>query len=291
MANNNNIWTVLKILNTTTHFFKNHNFENPRLNAEMLLSHILNTDRIELYLQFDRILTSGEINQFRELIRRRTAHEPLQYLIGKTEFMGLTLNVSPAVLIPRPETEFLVERTLRLREKFSSKGCWIWDIGTGSGCIAISLAHHWPECHLLATDVSKEALEIAIKNAEINNTISKIDFLQHDILCDESPIKNTIDIIISNPPYISLEEYKNLDPEIRQFEPEIALTDFGSGTIFYHKILSMIAKNLNCKFILLELSGTCIDEVMKIPWQYGFDKIAVFKDYNNLPRVLEITIN
>jgi release factor glutamine methyltransferase len=290
MDNNQTNWTVLSILNTTTDFFRNRSIENPRLNAERLLAHILNTERIQLYLQFERILTENEINVFRELVRRRTHYEPLQYLIGYSEFMGMPFKVSPAVLIPRPETELLVERTLLLKEKFTTKETWIWDIGTGCGCIAISLANFWPETRIIATDITAESLEIAIKNAEMNNTAQKINFIRHDILHDDLTSMKNIDIIVSNPPYVSKAEYEKLDPEIREYEPEIAITDYENGIVFYHKILSLIGNAIDCKFVLLELSGTCVEEILEIPKQYGIENVNIINDLNNLPRILEINI-
>ena len=237
MTVNRNNWTILAILRTTTEYFKNKHIKNPRLNAEKLLSFILNLERIQLYLQYERILTPIEIKKYRLLVQQRAKHTPLQYLIGMTEFMGIPFKVSPDVLIPRPETEILVEKTLLLKDEFLQNDVCIWDIGTGSGNIAVSLAHFWQTSKIIATDISPLSLTIAKENAKKNGTLNNIRFMQHDILKD-GPLKNKkIDIIVSNPPYVSNTEFAKLDAEIREFEPKIALTDFEDGLVFYHKIL------------------------------------------------------
>jgi release factor glutamine methyltransferase len=291
MTKDRNTWTVLAILRTTTEYFKNQHIENPRLNAEKLLSFILNLERIQLYLQYERILTPIEIKKYRFLVQQRAKHTPLQYLIGMAEFMGLPFKVSPDVLIPRPETETLVERTLLLKEKFSQNEVCIWDIGTGSGNIAVSLAHYWQRSNIIATDISAPSLILAKENAQKNGTLNNISFMQHDILRDAPPINKKIDIIVSNPPYVSNTEFVKLDDEIREFEPKIALTDFEDGLVFYHKILSLIRKGVHCKFILLELSGTMTTEIRKIASQNNYDKVVIYNDLNNIPRVIEITVD
>jgi release factor glutamine methyltransferase len=291
MNRNLNNWTVLAILRKTTEYFKNHQIENPRLNAEKLLSFILNLERIQLYLQYDRILTPIEIKKYRSLVQQRARHTPLQYLIGIAEFMGISFKVSPNVLIPRPETEILVEKTLLLKDKFFQKDVCIWDIGTGSGNIAVSLAHYWQTSKIIATDVSLQSLAIAKENAQKNGTLNNIRFMQHDILRDD-PLKNKkIDIIVSNPPYVSNTEFAKLDAEIREFEPQIALTDFEDGLVFYHRILSLIRKGVNCKFILLELSGTMTTEIRKIVSQNNYKNMVIYSDLNNIPRVIKITVD
>ena len=210
MNGRNQTWTILELLKVTTQFLSEKSIENPRLNAEHLLSHLLSLKRVDLYLQFERILTTAEVNQYRELIRRRAQYEPLQYIIGKTEFMGLCFEVSPDVLIPRPETELLVEEVLKLSVDLQAPT--ILDIGTGSGCIAISLAQLWPGSRIIATDVSEAALHMARNNAGVNNVAERIRFLLHDILNETLPV-DSFDIIVSNPPYIAADEMEGLEPE------------------------------------------------------------------------------
>jgi release factor glutamine methyltransferase len=282
--------TILEIIKKTTIFFKHKSIENPRLNTERLLSSILKIDRVQLYLQYDRIMTKHETDLFREFVRRRAENEPLQYILGETEFMGLNFKVTPAVLIPRPETELLIEKILLLRDSFSFVNPSIWDIGTGSGCIAISLAHYWAECKIIASDISESALGVAEENASLNNVSDKIRFFIHNILRD--PIDSSIqtDIIVSNPPYVSLDEYNKLEDEIRLYEPKLAITDNSKGLMFYEKIFSLIENNHRCKFMFMELSGTQTEKVIMLARQFNFADINIFNDLNKLPRILQIKI-
>lgn len=289
MATKKTTWTALDILNATAEYFTRNNFEQPRLNAERLLSHVLDLDRVNLYLQFERILTAREVGSYRDLVKRRSQHEPLQYIIGKTEFMGLPFAVNREVLIPRPETEILVETTLALKDQLLHNGVHIWDIGAGSGCIAISMAHHWPDCQILATDNSGPALEIAQSNARLNQ-VNNIVFEKHDVLTDPLHWDYNIDIIVSNPPYISENEYSDLGKEIIEFEPMLALTDHKDGLEFYRRILTLIDELNGCKFILLEMSGTQTDKIFSLVKSYGYNETEIINDLNQIPRVLKISL-
>jgi len=289
MKNNQKTWKVIEILKTTTDYFAAKQIENPRLNAEQLLAFVLNLSRVQLYVQFEKMLSQIEISEYRELIHRRTNNEPLQYILGETEFMGLQINVSPAVLIPRPETEFLVEHIIECTQNFNIKNPSIIDIGTGSGCIAISLARYIKDCKITATDISKEALDLAKSNASSNAT-DNIDFINHDILnAEKLPLKN-VDIIVSNPPYVSTNEMSELPKEIRNFEPEIALTDYKTGLQFYEKILSLIDKDLKCKFVFMEMNANLKEQILNLTTNYIFKQVDVVHDLNNLPRILKIEI-
>jgi len=280
--------TILDIIDRTTQFFKQKNIENPRLNTERLLSSLLNIDRVQLYLQYDRLMTRNETELFRNYVRRRADKEPLQYIIGETEFMELTFKVTPDVLIPRPETEIMIEKILSLRDLLSIPNPTIWDIGTGSGCIAISLAHYWSDCEILASDISDSSLNMAKENATLNNVKDRINFLKHDILADSVELLTQADIIVSNPPYVSLSEYDNLEDEVRLFEPKIALTDNSHGLKFYERIFSLIENGHRCKFLLVELSGTQSEKIIQIAKKMSVVDMDVFNDLNNLPRILKI---
>ena len=283
-------WKIIDLLNTTTEYFTRKNISEPRLNAERLLSHSLQLERIQLYLQFDRTLSAGEVSCFRLLVERRAKREPLQYITGETEFMGLVFQVNPAVLIPRPETEILVERTLDLRNKFAQQEIAICDLGTGSGCIAVALAKLWPGCRIYATDISDEGLQVAHKNAELNGVAGQISFIKHDIFQPEPPAVKNIDILVSNPPYISVEELPGLDEEIRLYEPENALTDYGSGLRFYRQIFELARSGLPVKYIMLELSGLNQDKIINLAKQFNYEYINTYKDNNDIIRILEITV-
>jgi len=283
-------WTALEILNATIPFFKKRSILNPRLNAERLLAHILKVDRIGIYLQFERILSNVEIKNFRQLVQRRANGEPLQYILGETEFMGLPFYVEPAVLIPRPETEILVNEALALQPEFTQKPAIIWDIGTGSGCIAVSLAHYWPACQIIASDISDEAIAIAEKNCKLNQVDDRVRLIKHDILKNEPANFERIDIIVSNPPYISNEELKTLDTEIIRYEPHIALTDFADGLLFYEALLRIDFSKISCRYILFEMSGTQTERIMSIVSSQNLNEVTIIKDLNEIPRILKIRI-
>ena len=217
--------TVLESINLSTEYLKNKGIESPRINAELLLAKILNCKRLDLYLSFDRPLSEDETNQYREYIRRRSKFEPLQYIVGSVEFYGLEFKVNSSVLIPRPETEIIVEKIIDdNKDKPSLK---ILDVGTGSGIIAVCLAKHLTESKVSAIDISFDALETAKGNASLNEVGDRVNFFQADILKDEIP-ENGFDVIASNPPYISNDEFSSLQPELRIFEPKMPVLTFDS---------------------------------------------------------------
>jgi len=233
-------WAIQGILNVATEFLRDKGIESPRLCAEVLLSHQLKKSRVELYLEFDQPLNPLEIAGFRSLIRRRLKREPLQYIIGHQEFWSLEFLVSPAVLIPRPETELLVEEALKLGERnlFSdSSHPKILDLGTGSGVIAISLAKEIQNATLWASDISFEALSLAKDNAQHHNLNSRITFCQGDLWQPFSNSSVNFDMILSNPPYIPSEAFKALPPEVRYYEPRVALDGHENGMYFIKKII------------------------------------------------------
>ena len=281
-------WKVIDLLNTTTEFFKQKNIDAPRLNAERLLAFVLKTNRVNLYLNFERPLSISELNLLRNLVKRRIEREPLQYIIGETEFMGLPFKVNQNVLIPRPETEILVEKVLEYKDKY--KNPLILDIGCGSGCIPISLAHYWPQVNNYAIDVSDQAIEVCRENAQINNV--KINTFVHDIFNSwSSDMPDKYSFILSNPPYISKEEMEALEPEILKYEPEIALTDQIDGLTFYKHIFQLITeKSLSTEHLLLEISGSQVSRIKELANKL-FSNVKVYKDYNQIERVMHIRFN
>ncbi|HEX3074820.1 MAG TPA: peptide chain release factor N(5)-glutamine methyltransferase, partial [Ignavibacteriales bacterium] len=216
--------------------------ESPRLNAELMLAYILNCKRFDLYLRFDQPLTELETTQYREALRRRGEFEPLQYITGRVEFYGLDLKVNKSVLIPRPETEILVETILKLSDKTAKLK--ILDIGSGSGNIPIALAKNLPEAELTAIDISDEALQVAEENAVSNLLENRISFIKMDALSDFTfPYK--FDIIVSNPPYVSSKDFSGLQKEIIGYEPKQAVTDNSDGLMFYRAISAKVKDLLN----------------------------------------------
>jgi len=227
-------------LHVTAEYLGKKGIDSPRLTAEILLAHKLNVDRITLYLNFDQPLTENELTGYRTLIKRRLQREPLQYIVGIQEFWSLEFAVTPQALIPRPETELLVEQAIeRLKAVISegNKTPSILDLGTGCGAIAISLAKAVQQVRLWATDISADALKLARLNAEKHGVSGKIKFLQGNLwepLLDEGV---TFDIILSNPPYIGAEEFENLSPEVRDYEPRLALNGHKDGMTYIQTII------------------------------------------------------
>src|SRR5699024_76164 len=214
-----NEWSVVAMLEWATAYFEKKDITDPRFSIEWLLADVLGMKRLDLYLYFDRPLSSKELNELRPLVKRRAKHEPLQYITGRADFMKTALNVSPKVLIPRPETEQLVEIILK---ENADKEFSVLDIGTGSGCIAIALKKERPDWQITAVDISSDALAVAKENANINNTY--ILFAQYDITApDENNFSKNFDIIVSNPPYVLPEEKDTLEQQVVNHEPHTAL--------------------------------------------------------------------
>lgn len=277
--------TVLNALKKTTEFLEKKGIESARVNAEIMLAHILKCKRLQLYLSFDRPLNDNEKNLYREFLLRRINHEPVQYITGNVDFYGLDFQVNRSVLIPRPETEILVETIIKNTNVNDETN--ILDIGTGSGNIAISLAKHLPNSKITAIDKSKEALKIAVKNSELNNVKERINFIENDILIDQKIFDNVFDIVVSNPPYVSKEEYNNLEPELNKYEPSIALTDFSDGTIFYNSISNQVKNFLNTNGkLFFELGAGQSKKVKEFMEQNNFYNIQIIKDYQNHDRVI-----
>lgn len=277
--------TVLDSIKLSTEYFEKKGIESPRLNAELLLADILNCKRLDLYLKYDQPLTEDEINKYREYIARRAKREPLQYIIGKVDFFGLELKVNQSVLIPRPETEILVE-TIINKEK-NKDSLLILDIGTGSGNISIALAKNLFQSKIVAVDVSSEALKVAEENAIKHNVINQIELVRKNIFEDTNFYDLKFDIIVSNPPYVSINDYQSLQEEIIHYEPQIAITDNDDGLKFY-KIISEIA-NKNLKTggrIYLEIGAGKSEQIKNILTSSGFDNIQFVKDYQQINRII-----
>jgi len=285
------IWKVLELLNWSAEYLSARGIENARLNAERLLGRILNSDRVQLYLDFDRPLTEAELLRFKEYIKRRLGHEPLQYILQECEFMSLRFKVNPGVMIPRPESEVLVETVLETcREKFPSKNpIRILEVGTGSGCIAVSLAKHLPVVRVTAIDISDEALKIAAENARLNEVDDRIQFRQLDFMRADFPkqLSEIFDVLVSNPPYISDKDFPNLPVEIKEFEPLIALKNGSDGLSFYHRISQLSSSLLNPSgLVAVEVGLGQAAMVEKIFLEHTFSKVTSYKDLNGIERVV-----
>ena len=282
-------WTILSLLTWSTEYLQEKHFENPRLNVELLLSHSLNITRVQLYVQFEKPLTETELANFKKLFQRRLQHEPLQYIIGETEFYGLKFFVDERVLIPRPETEILIEEVIQQSKTFPEKEIInILDIGTGSGNIAITLAEHILNANIIAIDISNNALDVAKENARRNEVETKVEFLCDDLFNLKSEIKNLkFDILVSNPPYISEEEFSFLQPEIKNYEPTIATTDNSDGLSFYRRISDLGKERLSENgMIIVEVAYNQSERVKNIFANAGYKNISTRKDYNGIERIV-----
>lgn len=276
--------TVLNALKLATEYFEKKGIVSARINAELLLSHLLNCKRLDLYLRFDQPLSENEVEDFRNMIARRGKYEPVQYIIGNTEFYGLNFLVNPSVLIPRPETEILVE-TIINNHKYDGP-LKILDIGSGSGNIAVSLAKNLSDGDLLSIDISEEALKTAESNAARLN-VDNVKFIKADILSNGFAPDSRFDIIVSNPPYISESDYGSLQKEITLYEPKNALSDSMDGLNFYRRISSFANEKLNpAGYLYFEIGLGQSDSVKSILENKGFGEIRIIQDYQRIDRII-----
>ena len=273
-------WTLLKLLRWTTGYFSDKGIETPRLDAELLLGHGLGLDRVGVYLNYDRPLNTAELDRLRPLTKRRGHREPLQYLTGRTEFWSRELKVTPAVLIPRPDTEILVEEAVK---RAAGEGVLL-DVGTGSGAIVISLAGELPDWQLYGLDISPEALEIARFNLEKHQLAERVRLLEGSLA--ELP-RQQYDLIVSNPPYIAPEEWDALMPEVRCFEPRVALLAEEGGLSCYRQLAEQAASRLNKGgWLLVEIGYRQAEAVSELFATAGLEDIFVRNDYAGQPRVV-----
>ena len=280
------IWRLIDILNWGETYFRDKNFDNPRTEIELLLQHLIGCKKIDLYLQFEKIVKPKELITLRSWVKRRINREPIQYITRSSEFYGRKFIVDQNVLIPRPETEILIDVSVEILSKKNSPT--IIDIGTGSGCIGITLALEIPSSNIIAIDISDSALSIAKKNADMYS-IRNIEFLRLDILNQD--IIHIADMLISNPPYISKEEIPDLMEDVKDFEPMIALTDKSDGLDFYRKfsdIMPHVIKK-NGTAILEVGRGSHSDRVKEIFSKSGYNNIDIVKDLNKDKRVFIIS--
>lgn len=261
--------------------------------SELLFTELLNYSRDRLYLNKDRILTRQETSFLANALRRRALGEPIQYILGKTDFMGLEFRLTPDVFIPRPETEILVETVIDLAtsHKPQATSFYIMDIGTGSGNIAVSLAKFLKECQVVAIDISQEVIGVAKNNALLNGVVGKINFINHDFFNLKFAAcglrLSSFDFIVSNPPYIPSSKISNFDPEL-DYEPGIALDGGRDGLDFYRRIIQSVPAYLKEDGCLILEIGFKQSPAIKRLFKSieRFKIIEVIKDYNNIDRVI-----
>jgi release factor glutamine methyltransferase len=246
----------------------------------LLLAHLLKKKRLDLYLEFERELDAPTLEKLREMVKRRAAGEPLQYITGEVEFCGLKLAVDHRVLIPRPETELLVESVVQRKPQK------IVDVGTGSGCVAIALASRLPSPEIWALDVSEEALEIAKTNAARYGVEKKVRFLQSDLL-EKLPDSFTADAIVSNPPYIASGDLAKLPKEVKDFEPVRALVAGEDGLEAIHRLATDARRVLSPSgFVALEIGAGQRAPVEQLFVKNGFEVAEIVKDLQGHERVI-----
>ncbi|PYI85597.1 MAG: peptide chain release factor N(5)-glutamine methyltransferase [Verrucomicrobia bacterium] len=278
--------TVLDAIQRSTEFLAQKGVESPRLQIELLLAHVLRLPRLQLYLNYQRLLTETELDSVRELLRRRSRREPLQYIVGSTSFCGLEMTVNPAVLVPRPETELLAERAWHFLNQLSTDSPVALDFGTGSGCIAITLAVKCPGARVFAVDVSTNALELARQNAASHKVAERIEFLVGDGFA-AVPRPLPFDLIVSNPPYIPSAEVAHLQPEVREYEPRVALDGGAEGLIFFQRLaVESLPFVKTGSRIMLELGYGQEAAVRNILTRQKWVVEAVEADYTGRPRIL-----
>jgi release factor glutamine methyltransferase len=276
--------TVLEAIQKTAAFFAARGIESARLQAELLLAHVLQQPRMRLYLSFDRVLTGPEVDAFRELVRRRGQREPLQHLLGTVSFCGIELAVSPAALIPRPETEELA----RLGWEFLSgrPAPVALDWGTGTGCLAIALAVKCPAATIVALDVSAEALELARANVARHQVTDRVQCLASDGFTAVPP-GTCFDLLISNPPYIATSEITTLDPEVRDHDPRLALDGGPDGLTAFRRLAAEAVPWLKADGrVMLEFGDGQAEAVAEIFAGQNWVVEAVVEDYSRRARFL-----
>ncbi len=288
------VWTIGRLISWTSDYFNSHGIDSPRLTAELLLCHSLCIRRLDLYLQHDKPLSQVELSAFKSLIKRRVEREPVAYITGSKGFWTLDLSVTRDVLIPRPDTECLVETALHvIPSETDTKPLRIIDLGTGTGAIILSIASERPVHHYYAVDVSEKAVNLARKNKDSNNIQAEISFICGSWFGPfaEMPL---FDVVVSNPPYIPSADIPGLEPEITRYEPMLALDGDSNGLSCIGKIMDdariylkdggvlMMETGFDQKFAVMEMADRfgCYEDIHYIKDSAGHDRVAVMKKRN-----------
>lgn len=281
-------WTIKKLLEWIIAYFEKNGVDAPRLSAELLLCHILKLERIQLYTFYDRIVGSEQLAELRAMVKRAAEHEPIAYLVGRCDFYSLPLKITPDCLIPRPETERLIERAIDfLRGRTGSQ--YVLDLCTGSGCIVAAIAKNVENLRVVATDISDKALAVAAENIKRHKLEGKVKLLGGDLF---DPIitgldKTQFDLIVCNPPYVSDLEYEKLEPNVKKYEPKLALYAGADGLDIYKRILEKVDDFLEPDgALMMEIGyaqGPAIQQMLE---QTGiFKEIKIEKDFADNDRI------
>lgn len=281
-------WTVKRLLTWTADFLKKKGSESPRLDAEVLLSHVLSWPRVQLYTHFEQEVEEGARSAFRELVKKRAEGAPVAYLVGRKEFFSLPMIVSPAVLIPRPDTETAVVVALDcLKGKHAPR---VVDVGTGSGCLALAIAKHHPTAQIIAIDFSGEALAVARQNAEVLGLGQRVEFREGDVLAPVGD-EDSFDLIVSNPPYIPSGDIAGLEAGVRDFEPRLALDGGPDGLLMVGRLIEEAHRLLKPDGDLVLEIGADQEAPVRalIVSRGGFAPSTTIRDAANHPRVIRAT--
>lgn len=286
-------WTVRSVLEWTTSFFAKRDLSSPRLDAEVLLAHVLGQDRLALYLHYEDTVPGQALEAYRGLIRRRVNREPIAYLTGVREFYAIPFAVDPSVLIPRPETEHLVEHVLEHVQGpavLAARGALkILEIGTGCGNLCIALAKHIPQAQIVSLDICSSAISVAVKNRRGHpDCLGRIRFIQSDLLEGLHPRRAKFHLVVSNPPYVPAESWHELPPDVREYEPRVALDGGCRGTEILCRILRDAAKHLlPGGELVLEIGEDQAEALLGVAEETGhYRQSRVLEDYAGKPRVL-----
>lgn len=277
-------WTVLRLLQWAARDFASKGMSDARLSAEVLLSHVLKTNRVGLYLKFDLPTDDSQREQFKELVQRRRRGEPVAYLVEEKEFYSLRFHVDPRVLIPRPETELLVDEARESLKRMGIPSPRICDVGTGSGVLAITLKRYFPEANITAVDVRADALEVARENAGRLET--EIHFMESDLL---TGCEGPFDLVVANLPYIPDSDLPFLPTDVRDFEPHSALGGGSNGLALIRKLVTQARDFLRPGVLLLEIGINQDEAVTEFLRQEGYTVETVRKDFAGIPRVVGST--
>lgn len=276
------------MLKWITLYFTDKSIDAPRLSAELLLGYVLGLKRIELYTQFDKVVTQEQLNDLHGLIKRAGQNEPVAYLIGKTEFYSLELDITPDCLIPRPETELLVERAVEFLRKRTGRQ-FVCDLCTGCGCIAVAIAGNFSDAGIIATDICDAALNVAAGNIEKHRLKDRIKLLCGDLFDPVVPELDVrrFDLIVCNPPYVSASEFETLDKNVKNYEPRLALFAGEDGLDIYRRVVAQVDKFLKPgAALMLEIGYRQGQSVSQLLEQAGcFRKITIEKDFHNNDRI------
>jgi release factor glutamine methyltransferase len=282
-------WTIQKLLTWITDYLTTRCVDAPRLSAELLLANVLGLKRIELYTQFNRVVDKGHLDLLHGLVKRAGEHEPVAYLVGRTEFYCLEIEVTRDCLIPRPETELLVQRTIEfLRTRQGPQ--FVCDLCTGSGCIAVAVAKSVPEAKVIASDISEGALSVAARNVARHQVEDRIELLSGDLFEPIVPHLDvtSFDVVVSNPPYVTTAEYEQLDRNVKDYEPPEALLAGADGLDIYRRICERVGPFLKSDgALLLEIGyaqGPAVHDLLKKTSL--FTNITIEKDFQSHDRII-----